>query len=75
MTVQSKLGEVVENADIDRDEAQPDIHIEERRLKLLDYCKTCIKVDGSDIHLQDGSVPMIRVHGRARTVPPPTTRR
>ena len=66
MTVQSKLGEVVENADIDRDEPQPQIHIEERRLKLLDFCKTCIKVDGSDIHLQAGSVPMIRVHGRAR---------
>ena len=73
MTVQSKLGEVVENADIDRDEPQPQIHIEERRLKLLDYCKTCIKVDGSDIHLQAGSVPMIRVHGRARFLdcPPP----
>jgi twitching motility protein PilT len=73
MTVQSKLGEVVENADIDRDEDQPEIHIEERRLKLLDYCKTCIKVDGSDIHLQAGSVPMIRVHGRARFLdcPPP----
>src|SRR5829696_9809756 len=66
MTIQSKLGDVVENADIDRDEPQPDIHIEERRLKLLDFCKTCIKVDGSDIHLQAGSVPMIRVHGRGR---------
>src|SRR5688500_16650831 len=66
MTIQSKLGDVVENADIDRDEPQPEIHIEERRLKLLDFCKTCIKVDGSDIHLQAGSVPMIRVHGRAR---------
>ncbi len=66
MTVQSKLGDVVENADIDRDEPQPEIHIEERRLKLLDFCKTAIKVDGSDIHLQAGSIPMIRVDGKAR---------
>lgn len=58
--------EVVENADIDRDTPQPEIHIEERRLKLLDFCKTAVKVSGSDIHLQGGSVPMIRVDGRAR---------
>jgi twitching motility protein PilT len=58
--------EMVENADIDRDTPQPEIHIEERRLKLLDFCKTAIKVNGSDIHLQAGSVPMIRVDGRAR---------
>jgi twitching motility protein PilT len=57
---------MVENADIDRDTPQPEIHIEERRLKLLDFCKTAIKVNGSDIHLQAGSVPMIRVDGRAR---------
>jgi twitching motility protein PilT len=74
MAVPTKLGEVVENADIDRDEPQPEIHIEERRLKLLDFCKTAIKVDGSDIHLQAGSVPMIRVHGRARFLDcPPLT--
>ena len=58
--------ELVENADIDRDTPQPEIHIEERRLKLLDFCKTAVKVNGSDIHLQAGSVPMIRVDGRAR---------
>lgn len=58
--------EIVENADIDRDTPQPAIHIEERRLKLLDFCKTAVKVSGSDIHLQGGSVPMIRVDGRAR---------
>jgi twitching motility protein PilT len=58
--------EIVENADIDRDTPQPEIHIEERRLKLLDFCKTAIKVNGSDIHLQAGSIPMIRVDGRAR---------
>jgi len=58
--------EMVENADIDRDTPQPEIHIEERRLKLLDFCKTAIKVNGSDIHLQAGSIPMIRVDGRAR---------
>jgi twitching motility protein PilT len=62
----STHAELVENADIDRDTPQPEIHIEERRLKLLDFCKTAIKVNGSDIHLQAGSIPMIRVDGRAR---------
>ena len=65
MSSAAKL-EMVENADIDRDTPQPEIHIEERRLKLLDFCKTAIKVNGSDIHLQAGSIPMIRVDGRAR---------
>ena len=39
MAVSTKA-EMVENADIDRDTPQPEIHIEERRLKLLDFCKT-----------------------------------
>src|SRR3954451_1316995 len=58
--------DIVENADIDRDTPQPEIHVEERRLKLKDYLKTLTKVNGSDLHLQSGSVPMIRVDGRAR---------
>src|SRR5438105_15961050 len=72
MAVSTKA-EIVENADIDRDTPQPEIHIEERRLKLLDFCKTAVKVNGSDLHLQSGSVPMIRVDGRARFLdcPPP----
>src|SRR5829696_3290481 len=67
-------GEVIENADIDRDTPQPEIHVEERRLKLKDFLKTVIKVNGSDLHLQAGSVPMIRVDGRARylDIPPIT---
>jgi twitching motility protein PilT len=65
MSLSTKV-EMVENADIERDTPQPEIHIEERRLKLLDFCKTAVKVNGSDIHLQAGSVPMIRVDGRAR---------
>jgi twitching motility protein PilT len=70
----STHAELVENADIDRDTPQPEIHIEERRLKLLDFCKTAIKVNGSDIHLQAGSIPMIRVDGRARFLDcPPLT--
>ena len=66
MSLNTKLGEVVENADIDRDAPQPQIHVEERRLKLLDFCKTAIKINGSDIHLQAASVPVIRVDGRCR---------
>lgn len=45
---------------------QPDIHVEDRRLKLTDFLKTVVKVNGSDLHLQADSVPMIRVDGRAR---------
>jgi len=66
MALQTRVGDVVENADIDRDAPQPHIHIEERRLTLLDFLKTCIKISGSDVHLQAGSVPMIRVDGRPR---------
>jgi twitching motility protein PilT len=65
-TASSKIGTVVENADIDRDTPQPQIHIEERKLTLNDFLKTIIKVNGSDLHLQSGSTPMIRVDGRAR---------
>jgi twitching motility protein PilT len=70
----SKLGQVVENADIDRDTPQPQIHIEERKLHLHDYLKTAVKINGSDIHLQAQSIPMIRVDGRARFLDcPPLT--
>ncbi|MDB5297546.1 MAG: pilT 1, partial [Phycisphaerales bacterium] len=39
---------------------------EPRRLTLHDFLKTSIKIDGSDIHLQAGSVPMIRVDGKPK---------
>src|SRR5690349_8141330 len=62
-----------DNADIDRDTPQPAIHVEERRLSLNDFLKTMVKINGSDLHLQSASVPMIRVDGRARFLdcPPP----
>jgi len=68
----SHIGRVVENAEPDRDAPQPEIHVEERRLTLHDFLKTAVKINGSDIHLQAGSIPMIRVDGRARflDVPP-----
>jgi twitching motility protein PilT len=70
----SHAAQVVENADIDRDTPQPEIHVEERSLKLHDYLKTTVKVNGSDLHLQEGSIPMIRVDGRARFLDtPPAT--
>lgn len=69
-----KIGQVVENAEIDRDTPQPEIHVEERRLKLDDFLKTAVKINGSDVHLQAGSIPMIRVDGRARFLDcPPVT--
>jgi twitching motility protein PilT len=66
MSGSAKVGQVVENADIDRETPQPQIHVEERKLSLHDYLKTVIKSNGSDLHLQASSVPMIRVDGRAR---------
>jgi twitching motility protein PilT len=68
-----KGAQIVENADIDRDTPQPDIHVEERRLTLQDFLKTVVKANGSDLHLQAASIPMIRVDGRARFLdcPPP----
>ena len=77
MSDQSKIGHVVENADIDRNAPQPQIHVEERRLTLNDFLKTVVKINGSDLHLQAGSIPMIRVDGRARFLdcPPPTDER
>lgn len=66
MSINTKVGQIVENADIDREAPQPDIHVEERRLTLHDFLKTVIKSGGSDLHLQADSVPMVRVDGRAR---------
>ncbi|HEY1683608.1 MAG TPA: PilT/PilU family type 4a pilus ATPase [Tepidisphaeraceae bacterium] len=45
---------------------QPHIHVEERKLALIDFTKTLIKANGSDLHLQADSVPMVRVDGKAR---------
>ena len=36
------------------------------RPKLDDFLRTTVKINGSDLHLQAGSVPMIRVDGKAR---------
>jgi len=74
MSAQSSQAEqVVENADIDPDVPQPAIHVEQRKLSLHDFLKTCVKIGGSDLHLQEASTPMIRVDGRARFLdcPPP----
>ncbi len=65
---------VVDNADTDRDKPQPQIQVQERQLTLNDFLKTLIKTNGSDVHLQAGSTPMIRVDGRARFLDcPPVT--
>ncbi len=57
---------IVENAEIDPEASQPEIHVEQRRLSLMDFLKTLVKIGGSDLHLQSGSIPMIRVDGRVR---------
>ena len=38
----------------------------ERKLTLHDFLKTAIKINASDIHLQGGSIPMLRVDGRPK---------
>ena len=75
MSPQAAVEEFKENASgVDYETPQPDIHIEERALKLKDFLKTVIKVGGSDLHLQAESIPMIRVDGRARFLDcPPAT--
>lgn len=50
----------------DADVPQPQIHVEARRLTLHDFLKTAIKINGSDVHLQADSVPVIRVDGKMR---------
>src|ERR1035441_6024579 len=72
-TTSTKMTNIPENADIDRETPQPHIHVEERKLSLHDFLKTCVKTGGSDLHLQADSIPMIRVDGRARFLDVPPT--
>lgn len=46
--------------------ASPQITVTDRKISLVDFCRTAVKINGSDIHLQAGSVPMIRVDGRPK---------
>ncbi|MGH7176247.1 MAG: type IV pilus twitching motility protein PilT [Tepidisphaeraceae bacterium] len=64
---------VKEAAEPERETTPAQIHVEGRRLTLHDFLKTLVKVNGSDLHLQEGSAPMIRVDGRAKFLdcPPP----
>ncbi|HZL34877.1 MAG TPA: PilT/PilU family type 4a pilus ATPase [Tepidisphaeraceae bacterium] len=62
------------SAPADGEGASPHIRIEERRPTLLDFLRTCIKLNGSDLHLQSASVPMVRVDGKPRFLDlPPLT--
>jgi twitching motility protein PilT len=74
-TTHSPVEEFKDNAPaVDYEAPAPEIHVEERTLKLKDFLKTVIKVGGSDLHLQAQSRPMIRVDGRARFLDcPPMT--
>lgn len=55
-------------------ESPSSIKVEERKVHLHDFLKALVRVNGSDIHLQTGSVPMFRVDGRARFLDcPPAT--
>jgi twitching motility protein PilT len=53
--------------DTEKESASPShIQVEERKLTLNDFLKTLVKINGSDLHLQELSVPMIRVDGRPK---------
>jgi twitching motility protein PilT len=45
---------------------QASVRVEDRKITLTDFLKTTVKINGSDLHLQADSVPMIRVDGKAR---------
>ena len=49
----------------------PEITVEERKLPLHDFLKAVIRFEGSDLHLQADSLPMIRVNGRAKFLDAP----
>lgn len=76
MALQSSPSGAVESASngtVEPEISQPQIHIEERHLSLLDFLRQCVKLGGSDVHLQAGSTPMIRVDGRPRYLAVPET--
>ena len=76
MALQSSPSGAVESASngtVEPEISQPQIHIEERHLSLLDFLRQCVKLGGSDVHLQAGSTPMIRVDGRPRYLACPET--
>lgn len=54
--------------------ASPQIRVEDRKVSLVDFCRTSIKINGSDIHLQGGSVPMIRADGKPKFLDLPPLR-
>ena len=53
-------------------ESAPHITVQDRKVTLVDFCRTSIKINGSDIHLQGGSIPMIRADGKPKflDIPP-----
>ena len=77
MALQSSPSGAVESASngtaVEPELPNPQIHIEERHLSLLDFLRQCVKLGGSDVHLQAGSTPMIRVDGRPRYLAVPET--
>ncbi|HSU66082.1 MAG TPA: PilT/PilU family type 4a pilus ATPase [Tepidisphaeraceae bacterium] len=49
---------------IEAEALPPQIRIEERHFTLDDFLRLCMKLNGSDVHLQAMSVPMLRIDGR-----------
>jgi twitching motility protein PilT len=70
----TRIEDIKENAEVERDTTPAVIHVESRKLGLHDFLKTLVKAGGSDLHLQASSTPMVRVDGRAKFLdcPAPT---
>ena len=76
MATATRIEDFKENAVVDDFRGPTEnIHVEVKKPTLRQFLKTVVKANGSDLHLQADSVPMIRVDGRPRFLdcPPATT--
>lgn len=67
-----KVDNAIEISEPEPQSPQSAIPVSDRRPSLVDFLKAAVKINGSDIHLQAGSIPMIRVDGKARFLDCPT---
>lgn len=73
-TTAPRIEDFKENAPLAESRAPlEEIHVEVKKPTLRQFLKTVVKINGSDLHLQAESAPMIRVDGRPRFLdsPPP----
>ena len=74
-TSTARIEDFKENAEtVDHHAPAEAIHVDVKKPTLRQFLRTVVKTNGSDLHLQAESAPMIRVDGRPRFLdcPPPT---